>query len=361
MDIKHISNDKILSLIKRKTDDFYIIPEFLNLSPGNKKYYLIDWNGNKLIFSIIIIINVSYRIFKINQILCPAAPVILDGFLSDQEKFQMINEFGKKLLKIYNPQFLSFTQLPTLAPFFSSNPFHNEKWKYTTSFSAILNLSSELSKLYYSLEKRTRYILRKFTKFDDKELISDEWINNLQNKVEISEDYRDLKYFYKNWNQIKRKIILKGLEPSKFLEESILNTNFEILSKAKFVKHFIIFDKNEEVGTSSIIFTVKDPLIHSIGYYSAGASSENGRRCGLPTILQWFIINWLKNNGFQFYDLGGISSTINHGPSIFKRGFGGKLVKGWTLSKQSRLNQILNILNLIKKRRFHFISNFLYL
>jgi hypothetical protein len=40
-------------------------------------------------------------------------------------------------------------------------------------------------------------------------------------------------------------------------------------------------------------------------------------------MLQWTLIRWLKENGFKWYDLGGIDPERNPGVYHFKRGLSG--------------------------------------
>jgi hypothetical protein len=58
--------------------------------------------------------------------------------------------------------------------------------------------------------------------------------------------------------------------------------------------------------------------------YLLGATSDDGLNAKGAYLLQWTIIQWLKNNGFKWYDLGGIDPEGNPGVYSFKRGFSGK-------------------------------------
>ena len=348
--------NKVISLIKGKIDNFLIIPQFPLSLPEHFKYFLINLNKNKIIF-LVKFTQLNYSLFKIKKIQCFVSPIVINGTLSKIEKCYVITQFINYLSTNYNHQIISITQLPNPKPFLFTPEF--KKWKLSFIYSLIVDLSLKKEKLFYNLEKRTRYTLRKFTKLGNKDLISDKLISNFQNNIKVSSDYKDLKYFYKDWIDIKKKIIQEGLIPPNTLEKSILDNTFVSLSKANYVKLFLIFDEYGKIGASAIIFTIKDTLIHPIAYYSAGSSSEIGRKLGLPTILQWFIINWLKCHKFQYYDLGGYNPDPNHGPSQFKKGFGGTPIKGWTLIKQSPLIQYLNsILNLIKIKKHQFLIKF---
>lgn len=60
------------------------------------------------------------------------------------------------------------------------------------------------------------------------------------------------------------------------------------------------------------------------GIYMLGATGNQGREFKGANLLQWKIIEWLKENGFRWYDLGGINPAMNPGVHHFKGGLGGK-------------------------------------
>jgi hypothetical protein len=57
--------------------------------------------------------------------------------------------------------------------------------------------------------------------------------------------------------------------------------------------------------------------------YLLGATSDEGLKSKGAYLLQWTLIKWLKENGFRWYDLGGIDPERNPGVYSFKRGFSG--------------------------------------
>jgi CelD/BcsL family acetyltransferase involved in cellulose biosynthesis len=57
--------------------------------------------------------------------------------------------------------------------------------------------------------------------------------------------------------------------------------------------------------------------------YLLGATSDNGLNAKGAYLLQWTLIQWLKENGFKWYDLGGIDPEGNPGVYSFKRGLSG--------------------------------------
>ena len=71
-------------------------------------------------------------------------------------------------------------------------------------------------------------------------------------------------------------------------------------------------------------------LVYSItgnsGIYLLGASNMEGRRLRSAYLLQWKVIEQLKQQGMRYYDLGGIDPDANPGVYDFKSGLGGKEV-----------------------------------
>jgi lipid II:glycine glycyltransferase (peptidoglycan interpeptide bridge formation enzyme) len=57
--------------------------------------------------------------------------------------------------------------------------------------------------------------------------------------------------------------------------------------------------------------------------YLLGATSDEGLNAKGAYILQWSMIQWLKENGTRWYDLGGIDPEANPGVYHFKKGFSG--------------------------------------
>jgi hypothetical protein len=64
--------------------------------------------------------------------------------------------------------------------------------------------------------------------------------------------------------------------------------------------------------------------IGSTGVYLLGATDELGMKCKGAYLLQWRLIEALKQQGLPFYDLAGINPQLNPGVYHFKKGFGGR-------------------------------------
>jgi lipid II:glycine glycyltransferase (peptidoglycan interpeptide bridge formation enzyme) len=57
--------------------------------------------------------------------------------------------------------------------------------------------------------------------------------------------------------------------------------------------------------------------------YLLGATSDDGLNAKGAYLLQWTMIQWLKENGYKYYDLGGIDPEGNAGVYSFKKGLSG--------------------------------------
>jgi lipid II:glycine glycyltransferase (peptidoglycan interpeptide bridge formation enzyme) len=74
------------------------------------------------------------------------------------------------------------------------------------------------------------------------------------------------------------------------------------------------------VPVSSIVCSA----LGSTGIYLLGATTGNGLQAKAAYLLQWAMIKWLKENGFRYYDLGGIDPELNPGVYHFKSGLSGR-------------------------------------
>jgi hypothetical protein len=59
------------------------------------------------------------------------------------------------------------------------------------------------------------------------------------------------------------------------------------------------------------------------GIYVLGATSDRGLTAKGSYLLQWTAMQWLKENGFRWYDLGGVDPQGNPGVYRFKKGMSG--------------------------------------
>ena len=64
--------------------------------------------------------------------------------------------------------------------------------------------------------------------------------------------------------------------------------------------------------------------IRDTGIYLLGATTTSGLKLQGSYLIQWHMLNWLKEKGCRWYDLGGIDPDTNPGVFHFKQGMGGK-------------------------------------
>lgn len=82
----------------------------------------------------------------------------------------------------------------------------------------------------------------------------------------------------------------------------------------------ILICKYQGKPVSSIVCTA----MGNTGIYLLGATHDEGLNTKGAYLLQWTMVKWLKENGFKFYDLGGIDPEKNPGVYHFKQGFSGQ-------------------------------------
>jgi hypothetical protein len=82
-------------------------------------------------------------------------------------------------------------------------------------------------------------------------------------------------------------------------------------------------EKEGQVLNALVVSAIGDTAI-----YLLGATSDEGLKLKGAYLLQWRAIQWLKERGCLWYDLGGINPEQNPGVYEFKSGFGGAEVSG---------------------------------
>lgn len=93
---------------------------------------------------------------------------------------------------------------------------------------------------------------------------------------------------------------------------------------------------SNQILAGAIILVNKYP-VYWLGASDKGVSTLNG-----PTLLQWEIIKWAKNENYLLYDMGGIVKNQQHGPSRFKKAFGGINVDYFEYTHKSMILEISN-------------------
>lgn len=86
------------------------------------------------------------------------------------------------------------------------------------------------------------------------------------------------------------------------------------------LKFRILICEHQGKPVSSLICSA----IGHTGIYLLGATHDEGLNTKGAYLLHWNMIKWLKESGFQYYDLGGIDPEQNPGVYHFKAGFSGQ-------------------------------------
>jgi len=161
----------------------------------------------------------------------------------------------------------------------------------------IINLNQDTSLIWENMDKKVRNDIRFATK----------------NKIKIVESENIKEYFLLDQITYKR----SNLPPTNFTS---LEKLFYIVKPTNLVRLFFAMQYDKAISGAILLCCGKKAL------YFKGATSDNPVR-GSSNLLHWEIIKRLKTEGFDFYDLGGISlDFLNHkalGIQRFKSGFGG--------------------------------------
>ena len=189
------------------------------------------------------------------------------------------------------------------------------------------------------------------------------WRNQLnraeKNGLEIVEGTDDSLFdiFFKLYNEmLDRKGFVPGLDAMEF--EHIQR---ELPSSQKM--YSLVCYYNGKPISAQINSLIGDTVV-----YLLGATGDIGLTLKGAYLLQWKTIQWAKNSGARWYDLGGIDPVNNPGVYHFKKGFGGMekmiigrfdlspdiisrlMVTGIDHSFKTRLQINKNIVKFIKKK-----------
>lgn len=89
-------------------------------------------------------------------------------------------------------------------------------------------------------------------------------------------------------------------------------------------KLLIMISAKDGVPQTGLVATA----VGDMGIYLLGATSNDGMKSKGSYLLQWRMLNRLKERGCRWYDLGGINPDENPGVYHFKQGMGGEEVSG---------------------------------
>jgi FemAB family len=91
-----------------------------------------------------------------------------------------------------------------------------------------------------------------------------------------------------------------------------------LLPNGQKMKIFMCEEGNQPVA--GVVVTA----VGDTGVYVLGATNELGMKCKGAYLLQWCVIEYLRQQGLHRYDLGGINPQSNPGVYHFKKGLGGQ-------------------------------------
>ena len=330
-----LSKNSLPQNIKFKS--IFALPKFVELEArgDEKTCFYVEIKDTNAGVSTITPVIISKLKLGLKVASCPTPPQLIGDSNKVNNWKEVLNTLIRYLKENYKCITVSINQRPHDPQFVRGNL---NGCKLSQNYDIIIDLSSELSTIYYNMDKRHRYTLRKASSCSDDELLSSDWLQKTgftirQGRSEKSlHEFRALwvetfKRMYGSFNPLRKLLYRDPLTPNSLI------TVFNKLHPYKLVKLFTIYDENGQAGASAIFYTSSNFTKMPMVYWSAGASSEEGRRKGLPTLLQWYVIQWFKEHGYQRYYMGGYDvKNPNDGPSLFKRGFGGQIVSGLTVT-----------------------------
>jgi len=336
---RNLSMSDVYSSIRSiRFDSIFAIPYFVELlskDAGKIRFY-VEISDVKAGTSTITPIIITKFKPCLRTAFCPSPPQVVNGPNEINKRWkEMLNMLICHIKENHNCIVISLMQRPH-DPKFIMGSLHG--CKLSRNYDVMFDLSNQLDTVYFSMDKRHRYTLRKASGCSDDELLSDAWLQKTSFMIKQGESQESLREFRALWIKTLKRMY-KSFNPwRKLLYRDPLTLNsliavFNKLHSHGLVKLFTICDNNGQPGASAIFYAsgnfTKVPTV----YWSAGASSEEGRMKGLPLLLQWYIIQWFRKHGYQRYYMGGYDAkNPNDGPSLFKKGFGGQIVSGLNIT-----------------------------
>jgi len=191
----------------------------------------------------------------------------------------------------------------SVAQFLAKNKFKRSKKEIQPARTVILDLTQSEDQLLDRLHHKTRYNIKVAEK----------------NSVVIHPQGWTLRV--DNFWKLMKKTVKRDKFSShpKDYYEKLLNF-FSGASEIK-TKLFLAYHQDKPVA-GLILLTHK-----GTGYYLHGASDYDYRHLMAPYLLHWSVIKFLKQEGFENYDMWGIDSRRWPGVTRFKLGWGGRTVE----------------------------------
>ncbi|MDD1777937.1 MAG: GNAT family N-acetyltransferase [Candidatus Helarchaeota archaeon] len=173
------------------------------------------------------------------------------------------------------------------------------RWKQSSYRTLILDLAPSLESLRKGLRKVWRYNLNKAEK-------------QAMNVIEGTNDNL-FEIFMTLYNQmLLRKRFLPGVDINEFrdIQKDLPNP----------LKMKIFIGKLNEEAVGGLVGS----LLGNTGIYVLGATGEKGLKLQSSYLIQWRMIQWLRESGARYYDLNGFDPDSYPGTAFFKAGLPGK-------------------------------------
>jgi len=215
------------------------------------------------------------------------ASALVDEYVSKRRLFLRVlpNAFGgSERAEAMQSAFASFTREKLTAE--------------NTHRTLVLDLNPSLAELRKNLDAKWRNKLSGAEK------------NNL--KVVAGNGLAEYRIFCELYNEMRKR---KSFETT--VDVEVFQRIQEELAEPHRMRILICEDKGIPVA-GLVVSAMGDSAI-----YLLGATSDAGLNAKGAYLLQWTMIQWLKDNGIRWYDLGGINPEANPGVYTFKKGMSG--------------------------------------
>ena len=174
-----------------------------------------------------------------------------------------------------------------------------EKFFKENFFTFLIDLEVDEEQLWQNIGKKTRNMVRKGKKSEV--------------KIKMAESEKE----FEQWWQI----YIKTAQFKKFGKQNLPLVK-EIFKNKNLSRLFISLVNNKIIG-GSLFLVDKYPM------YWLGAFSPDYTKCAPANINIWQAMLWFKEKNYQLLDLGGAVLDKEHGPTRFKKSFGGETKKAY--------------------------------
>lgn len=316
----------------KRFDSIFALPEFLYenaLSLGGVPMYLEqETDDDRILWPVIISSFKKLGVFFFNRAMCPSPPQTVKGSISLSQARDIFFELANYLRRNYQCKMITLLQSPHDPKFIRDDL---NSWEIFRTHDAMIDLSRDLHTIYFGFKKRHRYTLRRAIGGSDSDVLSMGWLDKTDYGVREGNDIPDLLEFRKLWTEIiQRNSALRRLMYEDPWSLERLKNIFTILRTKGLCKLLTIYDEKDRAGATMMLFMSGNFTKVPMALWAAGASPREGKRKGLPSLLQWYAIRLLKGLGYMKYYMGGIDiNNLEGGPTLFKMGFGGETTSGF--------------------------------